>query len=215
MVEAGYTLCWAAKWHEEKEIFFSSAQNGSKPMLKKMWMLLNQADVVVHFNGKKFDIPTLQGEFFLHHITPPAPYKQVDILKAARLQFRFPSNKLDYLTRVSGIGGKVKHKGMQLWKDCMAGDQKAWKKMKQYNIGDVLLLEKLYVRMLPWIPQHPNRLLYGGSGACPKCKSKRVQSRGQQVNRTYLYKRYVCIGCGSWLQGERITREDKMYLTAI
>lgn len=217
IMESSYTLCYAAKWYGEKKIYFDSVhKTSSKTMLKRVRKLLDEADVVVHYNGTKFDIPTLQKEFILHGLTPPSPYKQIDLLRVARSQFRFPSNKLQYVASVLGLGSKVEHMGHQLWVRCMNNDPDAWKKMETYNIGDVKLLEKVYNAVLPWIPNHPNIHLYNGTSGCPKCGSTKIQSRGKQVNKLKVYKRYLCTGCGSWLQGacipmDRAKRE--MFLT--
>jgi hypothetical protein len=51
-----------------------------------------------------------------------------------------------------GVGAKVKHSGFQLWIDCMAGNDKAWREMKKYQIQDVELLDNLYNVLLPWLP---------------------------------------------------------------
>lgn len=141
IVEPGYTLCWAAKWHGKKEVMFDSVQeSGAKAMIKRVHALLNEADVVCHYNGQKFDVPTLQGEFLQSDLPPPDPFKQLDLLRTARKEFRFPSNKLDYISQQLGIGSKVSHKGMELWRDCMDGCPKAWRVMKRYNVQDVRLL---------------------------------------------------------------------------
>ena len=175
--------------------------------------MLNEADVVVHYNGKKFDIPILQQEFALHGLTKPAPYKQVDLLRVVREEFRFPSNKLEYVANEFGLGGKVKHKGMQLWKDCMSGCPKAWGNMEKYNKGDVLLLEKLYNRLVSWVPNHPSHALYSNETRpqCTNCGGISVQRRGDAKTKTMTYPRYVCRSCGTWLRGlESDKRKPKL-----
>ncbi len=44
----------------------------------------------------------------------------------------------------------------------MNKDPAAWKVMEKYNKQDVLLLEKVYDRLLPWIKSHPNHHLFNG-----------------------------------------------------
>ena len=78
LMESGYVLCWSAKWLGKDWIYFDSIQNKStKSMLKGIYKLLDEADAVVHYNGKKFDIPTLNGEFLKCGFKPPSPYKQI------------------------------------------------------------------------------------------------------------------------------------------
>jgi DNA polymerase III epsilon subunit-like protein len=94
---------------------FSSILNGKKTMLKKIHSLLDECDAVIHYNGTRFDIPTLNKEFLEAGMPPPSPYHQIDLLKTSRKEFRFPSNKLDYVARALGLGQKTKHEGFELW----------------------------------------------------------------------------------------------------
>jgi uncharacterized protein YprB with RNaseH-like and TPR domain/DNA-directed RNA polymerase subunit RPC12/RpoP len=206
--ESSYILCWSAKWLGEKKIYFESAEKQDRrTVLAPIHHLLDGADVVVHFNGAKFDIPILNREFIKHGLTPPAPYKQIDLLRVVKRAFRFESNKLAYITQALGLQGKVKHEGFQLWVGCMNGDRKAWRTMERYNRNDVAILEPLYTRLLPWIGNHPS-LAYDGL-ACPKCGSKKTQSRGVQVAVTQTYQRYQCQGCGGWFRSNKVLVKDR------
>jgi len=201
VIESGYMLCFSAKWLGDKHMMYADMRNGSKPMLLAAHSLLNDADIVVHYNGTKFDIPTLRREFIKANMKPPAPFKQLDLLRVVKRYFRFESNKLDYVSRALGLGNKARHEGFQLWVKCMEGDPKAWSVMERYNKQDVVLLEKLYLRLRPWIDQHPNMSAYQEDLACPKCGSGLIQRRGSQVALTRVYQRYQCRMCGGWFRG--------------
>lgn len=204
LLESSYVMCWAAKWYGEKEVHFGKD-------LKKIYNMINEADVVIHYNGKKFDMPTLNKEFLLHGWNPPAPYKQIDLLRVVRSQFRFPSNKLDYVAQRLGLGKKVAHEGHELWIKCMNGDAAAWKRMERYNKQDVKLLEKVYDRLLPWIKGHPNHNLYGDSqNSCPTCGSNSLQRRGFSHSITGTSQRFQCTSCGSWSQSVRSVRDTEV-----
>lgn len=199
--EVGYTMCWSAKWLGEKKIIFSSIHgDGKKNMLRRIYELLEEADVVISFNGLSFDIPILNQEFVAQGWSPPAPFNQIDLLQVVRKQFRLTSNKLDFVARYLGLGGKVQHKGMELWRECMAGDDKAWVVMERYNKRDVTLLEALYNRLRPWISNHPNLGLFmdGGVRRCPNCGGTELVKRGLYYTAVMRYQRYRCKGCGAW-----------------
>jgi DNA polymerase elongation subunit (family B) len=183
---------------------FSSVQDGERQMVESIYGLLEEADAVVHYNGKKFDIPKLNAEFIKFDLTPPSTYKQIDLLTVARSQFRFTSNKLDFVAQHLGIGAKVQHKGMDLWAECMDGDPVAWKQMERYNKQDVRLLPKLYKKLLPWIVNHPNYCLYLDTTrpVCVNCGSTKVQSRGKERTSTQVYPRFRCCDCGKWMRGK-------------
>jgi hypothetical protein len=200
--ESSYMMCFSAMWEGDTDTqFYSVRQPG---MIGAAWRLLDEADVVVHYNGKKFDIPILSQEIMLDGLAPPSPFKQVDLCAAVKKAFRFPSNKLDYVLQRLGIGEKVKHAGHELWVGCLAGDEEAWAKMEEYNRGDVAPLRTLYHRILPWIPNHPNALLFSGEPeGCTKCGSVDVQRRGTLQLLTGTYQRYCCIRCGGWSRGTK------------
>jgi DNA polymerase elongation subunit (family B) len=218
IMDASYVMCFAAKWLGEEEIFFGSVQKSKpKTMLKAIHKLLEEADAVIHYNGSRFDIPTLNKEFLLHDLRPPSTYKQVDLLTTARNRFRFPSNKLDYIAKSLGVGEKSKHGGHELWVKCMAGDKEAWAEMEEYNKNDVVLLEEVYYKFLPWIKNHPNVGLYtdAETAVCPHCGGADLAKRGFSYTTTGKYQRYQCKddACGTWSRARKATASDVKLVT--
>jgi uncharacterized protein YprB with RNaseH-like and TPR domain/predicted RNA-binding Zn-ribbon protein involved in translation (DUF1610 family) len=216
IMESGYVLCWSAKWYRGETLYSSNFEDGYLGMLSKIHALLDEADVVVHYNGKSFDIPTLNREFVIHKMKPPAPYKEVDLLQAVRSRFRFPSNKLEYVAKALGIGHKIKHSGHELWVRCMNGEPEAWQEMKKYNIRDTELLEDLYNKLQPWVRNLPHFGNYAESDrdhlSCPTCGDTRLQSRGTYKTAMQVYQRYQCQGCGSWSRSVATIKQPKLKL---
>jgi DNA polymerase III epsilon subunit-like protein len=175
--------------------------------------LLDEADAVIHFNGKRFDIPTLNKDFLLNGIRPPAPYKHIDLLTTVRTQFRFTSNKLDHVCEQLGLGNKTKHAGAELWIKCMAGDKAAWSEMEEYNIRDVEMTEALYLHLLPWIKSHPNYSVMTGECVCPNCGSAKHQKRGFAFSLAGKYQRYQCRECGTWYRGVKNMADRSKFVT--
>jgi len=211
LVESSYVLCWAAKWIDGDEIMFDSVHvSGMRGMLARIHALLDEADVVVHFNGQSFDIPTLNKEFIEQGMPPPSPYKQVDLMKVAKDKFRFTSNKMDFIAKFLDEGEK-KDTSFELWVDCMKGDEEAWIKMKEYNIHDVRILERLYYRFRPWISRHPNVALYSEARTCcPNCGSLDYQKRGFHYTTVGKFQRYSCKACGNWFRdGSNVVTKTK------
>jgi DNA polymerase elongation subunit (family B) len=214
LMKPGYTLCWSAKWHGDKEIMFESVMTGKSRMVKRIHKLMDEADAVCHYNGKKFDVPTLQKEMVLMDLSPPSPSKQIDLYEVAKRKFRFASNKLDFVAPQLGLGCKEKHKGMELWFGCMNRNKQDWLEMERYNKQDVLLLEKVYDRLLPWIDGHPNRSVMDGSLCCTKCGSENNQARGYSITQAGRYPRFQCTDCGSWFRGAKRTRSEDTFREA-
>ena len=210
LISPGYVLCWAARWQGERKIMFSSIKNdGKRGMIKKIHKLLDEADAVVHYNGKNFDRKHLNTEFLLQGMPPTLPARDIDLLHTARRQFKFTSNKLEYIVEFLGIGHKLKHQGFDLWKGCMAGDAAVWRVMERYNKHDVRLLGPLYKLFQPWIVNHPNRALWiedDSKPICRACGSKHVVMKGEERTNVLIYQRYKCMDCGKPLRGRKRIR---------
>ena len=205
ILDSGYVMCWAAKWLGQDDIMFDSVhRSGARKMLAGVHALIDEADAVIHYNGNKFDIPTLNKEFLIHKMLPPAPPKQIDLLKVARAQFRFPSNKLDYVAKALGVGQKIKHAGHELWIRCLGGEPLAWKEMETYNINDVRILEGVYYKLLPWIKNHPNIGVHDNVvHVCPNCGGTHLERRGFSYTVVGKYQRYQCKNCGTWSRAKK------------
>ncbi|MGB0729957.1 MAG: ribonuclease H-like domain-containing protein [Ilumatobacteraceae bacterium] len=199
--QVGSVISFAAKWHGSKRVLFhSDFHDGHDVMVRKAHDLVSAADVVIHYNGKAFDMKHLQREFLLAELGPAAPHQDVDLLTAVRRYFKFASNKLDHVSDELGLGRKTQHTGFDLWLRCIANDEKAWALMKRYNKQDVVLTERLYDRLLPWLDTHPNAaLLDERPEACPRCgELGTIMSEGVRATRTMRYRRYRCSACGAW-----------------
>lgn len=203
LVETTEMLCFGARWYGEKKVIFKSVHHdGKEEMLKEVHRLLDEADVLVGWNSKAFDSKHLKREFIENEMLPPSPYKEMDLMLTVKSQFKFPSNKLDYVSQKLGVGAKVKHSGFDLWLQCMAGNDKAWKEMKKYQIQDVDLLVSLYEKLKPWITNHPHTALHNGvEDGCVVCASKNLQRRGVARTVSGTYQRFQCQDCGKWQRG--------------
>jgi DNA polymerase elongation subunit (family B) len=157
------------------------------------------ADMIVTYNGNRFDIPTLNKEFLLHGIPMPAPTKQMDLYPIAKRRFRFPSHKMDYLATQLGIAGKTKHEGFNLWVKCMHNEPAAWKTMEEYNRNDVVILEGIYNRLLPWLPNQ-GHAVRNDNLVCPNCESRKFNQRGYQYTQVAKYVRFQCLECYHWFR---------------
>lgn len=202
IIENAGTLCFAAKWIGKREMHFHSEwTDGRAGMVEAAHRLLSEADGVVTYNGDKFDLPKLRGEFLLAGLPPPPPVTSIDVYKAVR-RLGFLSNKLAFIGPLLTGEGKVKHEGHDLWVNVMAGDEKAQGKMRRYCEQDVKLLEKVYARIMPYIANHPHMGLTTPA-SCGACGSLSMQSRGFRRTKASRIQRMQCTACGSWQDGSR------------
>ncbi len=197
IVNPGGLLCWAAKWADDKaKPEFLSTRD--RDMLQRLWDLLDEADAVLHYNGERFDIPHIQRAFMEAGMTPPSPYRQIDLYKTVRRQAAFLSGKLAHVAPQLRLGRKVEHEGFPLWRRCLDGDERAWSRMRRYNIRDVQLLLELYEALRPWTVSHPSHAALRGEHVCPKCGGGRLERRGFATLTTGRYPRLHCLDCGAW-----------------
>ena len=204
--EEGAMICFSAKYLGEKEVYFySDWGDGHEEMLRQAHRLLSECDAVCTYNGDRFDLPKLRGEFLKHKRAPTPPLTSIDVFKTVR-RMGYDSSKLAFVGPLLGVGSKVKHQGFSLWKDVLAGDVKAQRVMEKYCRQDSVLLEKLYKRLAPYITNHPTLGKTSGL-SCPVCHSENLQSRGYRRTKLFKVQRIQCQQCGSWSDGKR-TKHD-------
>lgn len=197
-------LCYTAQWRGAKRVeFYSEFHHGRETMLDTLWTMLDDADVVLTWNGDNFDIPHINRELLLAGYTPPSPFRSIDLMKQSRKRFRWTSNKLQHVSTQLGLEGKVGHEGHGLWTACLAGDEKAWARMRKYAKQDTALLVQIYDILRPWIDV-PNLALYtDDTGGCPKCGALALQKRGFSYTKLSKFQRFVCNECGAWSRGKK------------
>lgn len=214
-------LSFAAKWFGKTKIIYQDTSGrgpskirDDKKLLAAIWLLLDEADLVVAQNGQRFDIKKINARLIEAGYGPPSPIRVIDTLLAAKKHFAFTSNKLEWMSQKLTDTPKSKHKlfpGFELWKECLLDNPKAWGEMKKYNKQDVSATEKLYMKLRPWIAQHPNVGTYNvrGDVQCPACGSSHVQAAGIRVLQQGSYQRYHCQNCGHWSRAKQLLADLK------
>jgi hypothetical protein len=207
----GWVACFSYMWDGQKKASLSSEKEiDHDRMIEKAHELLEQADVVVHFNGDRFDIPHLNWEFIQAGLGPPAPSIMVDLRKTVKARFRPMSGKLQHIVQQLDIGTKVNHDGFPLWRGWMEGNEKDIRLMHRYAKRDTELLKPLFDAFTPWIPQLPNVALFEElTGLHCRCGSTNLHKRGFSYTPTAKRQRYQCQDCGTWLtSGKAVHRVD-------
>lgn len=203
-------LSIAYKWLGEKEVHCISKQNciDDQVMMKRFWHILNEADIVIAHNGIDFDNKKVRARYLKHGIAPFSPFKSIDTLKFSRSTFGLTSHRLNDLAEYLDLGSKIKHNGFDMWEDVMANKAAAWTKMREYNKHDVVLLEKVYLKLRPWMDKHPH-IATDSIAACTACGSSHLQRRGWGINDQGKYARVQCMSCGHWCREKAIEEKSK------
>lgn len=175
-------------------------------LLKTIWSVLNDTDIVIAQNGVRFDNKKIVARFIQAGMPPPKPYKIVDTLLMAKQVAAFTSNKLDWLSQILTDTPKDHHNafpGMELWNECLKGNPAAWAAMKRYNKRDIPSCEKVYLALRPYYQGHPNLAQYYDDERtrCPKCGSTHVHVVGTVFTQASEYEQYHCDDCGGYSRG--------------
>jgi hypothetical protein len=203
-----HILSWSAKWLDapEDQVMYMDQRNAKKidddsHILKYIWQLLDQADIVITQNGKSFDQKKLNARFLMNKFQPPSTYKHIDTKLLANKHFGFTSSKLEYMTgKLCTKYKKLKPKkfaGFEMWRECLARNIEAWKEMELYNKYDVLSLEELYKIMIPWDSSVNFNLYHDHEEHVCKCGSKSFHKNGFYYTSSGKYQKYKCKQCGA------------------
>lgn len=220
-----HILSWSAKWLHDKpnKIMYQDQRNAKdisddKKLLEGIWKLMDEADILLTQNGKKFDVKKLNARFILNGMQPPSSYKHIDTLTIAKKYFAFTSNKLEYMSsKLCTRYKKLTHKkfpGFSLWKECLAGNKAAWKEMELYNKYDVLALEELYEKLIPWDSSINFNLYHDHEDHVCSCGSKEFRNKGYVYTASGKYSRFKCKVCGKETRGKEnlFTKEKRKSL---
>lgn len=215
-----FMISWAAKWLNGKTITRvitpeEALAETDESIIQELWDVLEEADIVVTHNGDKFDLKKINSRFIEHGLGPVSPFKSVDTLKVARKSFGFTSNKLEALARKFGFEGKH-DTSFKLWVDCLNGNMDALVRMSKYNTQDILILEKIYFKLLPWIKNHPNMGLYllDNRTKCTNCGSSDLTEIKPALSSIGIYQAYRCKKCGTISKDRKslLSREENKHI---
>lgn len=219
-------LCFAAKWAGQKKVMFHAAWEDDDvdaycAMVAAAHDLLSEADVVVTWNGDRFDLHHFNAAFERLELGPPAPYRSLDLIKTVKKHFKHGelSSKLDWYAWQYLGERKTNHGGTDLWRDIRYGTEaeklRAQRIMTKYNKQDVVLTEKLFDRFRPWTGVNfaifePDLDENGRLKKCSHCLSENIESRGWAPALTYAHQRFFCRDCKGWSKGRKMVYSTEL-----
>lgn len=203
-----HVLSWSAKWLGDppSKIMYADQRGAKniaddKKLLEGIWKLLDEADILITQNGKSFDTKKLNARFVMNDMQPPGSVKHIDTKIIASKVFAFSSNKLEYMTdKLCTKYKKLKHKefpGHEMWTQCLAGNLDAWKAMEKYNKYDVLALEELYNKLIPWDNSLNFNLYHDEEDHVCKCGSTSFSKNGFYYTSSGKFQKHRCKQCGA------------------
>lgn len=215
-----FILSYAAKWLDDKKIIYKDQRNeknieDDSTLLESLWKLLDEADIVIGQNSKQFDHKKINARFILNGFQPPSTYKHIDTKILAKRHFAFTSNRLEYMSeklckKYKKLKKRGNFSGFEMWSECLKGNMNAWKHMEKYNKYDVLALEELYKKLIPWDNSIDFNIYSDSLEIVCKCGSKEFKQNGYAYTASGRYHRYKCKSCGSETRGrQNLLSKDK------
>jgi DNA polymerase elongation subunit (family B) len=217
MVEQDWFMfCWSAKWSDGTQVLSkvltskeAKAQDDRR-IVESLAELIRKADIIVAHNGNAFDVKKLNSRLVYHGLEPLGQTQMIDTLTIARGTFKFTSNKLDYLAKFLGLPGKLPT-GFALWRDCYHGSKAALEQMVAYNRNDVLVLERVFHKLMPHaktLPRLVDAVEYH-QDVCPTCGSRNHRKDGLYRTKASTFQRFRCDGCGRRFRGRQTLGSQK------
>lgn len=187
VIKEPYMLTWAGKFVGNPNIIsyklpdfdeqFKEDHTNDRLLIEAMWKVLDECDIFVAHNAR-YDCGWFNQRCLYWGMNPPSPYKVIDTLRELKQICALPSNSLAASANYFELPNrKLDNAGWSLWQRCMEGDSEAFNEMETYNIGDITTLEDLYLKLRPFMKNHPNVALYQDSQeeCCVACGSDKLE----------------------------------------
>lgn len=171
------------KWLGEDEIHDLTwdENHSDEALMRKFIQIYNSANMVVGYNNDKFDNKWINTRAAKYRLDVNLHVKSFDLYRQAKNLFRLPSYSMEYLADYFGITPKRKHEGITMWDKIEDGtpeeQEQALRDMVEYNIGDIITTEEIYLEMRKYMGHktHVGVLLGKGRHTCPHCGGDNVE----------------------------------------
>lgn len=174
------TVSW--KWFGEDEVHHLTwDDNHSDEQLVKTFLKeYNKADMVIGFNNNNFDNRWVNARAMKYDFDVNTFVRSLDLMKESKRIFRLLGYSMAFSAMYSGVTMKQGHEGNVMWAKIQRGtieEQKEYlDKMIEYNKGDIVTTEDLYIRWRKYLGHviHFGVFHGGEKWSCPNCGGEDV-----------------------------------------
>lgn len=184
-------------------------------VIKTLKEEIKNADAVIAYNGRKFDVKEINTGFVKHDLGPSHDYVILDPIQIARSKFRFKggnslANLCDFL-ELDVQKGKVE---LSDWIGATEGNEASINKIVKYNKNDIPPMVGVWDKIKAYAPAKINMNHWAQFDQktgepfdiCPGCGSPNLERRGFALTRAGKFQRYQCKTCGQWSRGKKNIR---------
>ena len=129
----------------------SAAVEPDRRIVQSCLRSLKHADVIVTYNGTRFDVPLLRSRSLVHDLNFPA-YGQllhIDLYFAAKRLLRLTSKRMGNVSRFLQLTDKDFY-DISVWNRARRGDVESLNHIYQHNVSDLLITQDLLVTLGPY-----------------------------------------------------------------
>lgn len=146
------SISW--KWLGEDEVHslhWDMKTKCDKKMIEEFVKEYNKASMVIGQNNNNFDNKWINARAAKYNLDVNTGIKSFDIYVQAKRKFRIPSYSMAYMCKYFDVEQKLSSGGITTWDKIEEGEdwerEEAMAQMIEYNIGDIISTEALYVRL--------------------------------------------------------------------
>ncbi len=184
------TVSW--KWLGDAKVHSLAwdSKHSDETLMRKFLQVYNKADMVIGYNNDKFDNKWVNARAAKYKLDVNLHIKSFDVMKQAKKLFRIPSYSMAYLSKYLGVTIKQSHEGIKMWDMIQMGNEEQQaeylQKMIDYNVGDIVSTEELYLVMRRYMGHKTNLGVFKGVGkhACPNCGGTDVREYNGNLSIT-------------------------------
>lgn len=194
-------ICICYCWNDSKApkaLIWDHRKQDCTAIVKEFDALIKQADVVIGKNSNSFDNRHLNAQRMLTGGTPMPDWVRYtdDLERQMRKYFYLPSFSLDYISKILGLGGKLKME-LQDWIDIVEdrkGERgtKALKKMVRYGKKDIADTRALWEYLEGHFETRFNHATFLMDKVCVTCGSCNIIKNGTRISGKTRYQLYFC-----------------------
>ena len=187
------TYCWN-DGKPAKSLDWGYYEQWSAPMIEAFDRIIEQADITIGKNSQRFDEKHINMQRLIHGLPPMPDWIQYsdDLEKQMRRHFAFPSQGLDYISSLFGLGGKDSM-CLQDWIDIVEQNNKdKFHKMIRYGKKDVEDTRTLWNKVAMHCKPRYNYNAGSEENVCARCGSPNIFKNGTRKSGQTLWQRYYC-----------------------
>ena len=211
------TVSW--KWLGEDEVYYLTwdKDHSDENLVKDFLKEYNKADMIIGYNNDRFDNRWFNARAMKYNLEVNTFVKSFDIMKEEKRVFRVPSYSMAYMSKYSNVALKQSHEGRIMWEKIQMGSSEEQKeylqKMVDYNVGDIVATEELYIRLRKYFKHKVHfGVLHGGEKwQCPTSGSTEVEFE----RRTATPAGTIQVIMRSKVTGETYKITNKQYMSCL